>query len=152
MFFKKMINKKNLIIIFILFIIAIAGLFIFLNITLLPDKTDNVGLLNNSLEKQQAVLNIDYGNADVKTFYLEFRQGDTIFDLLQKTANESNIELETKNYDAGVFIESISGKKNGENGKYWLYYVNGQMPMLSADKNEVRPGDKVEFKFEESSF
>ena len=43
-------------------------------------------------------------------------------------------------------------EENGENGKYWLYYVNGEMPMVSADKKELRPGDKVEFKFEKSPF
>lgn len=74
----------------------------------------------------------------------EFNESITAFDLLKK----SGLTLEFKNYDMGIFIEAIGNKKNGQDNKYWLYYVNGQMPMIAADKYILKPGDKVEFRFE----
>ena len=54
--------------------------------------------------------------------------------------------------DMGVLIEAIEGQQNGQDNKYWLYYVNGEMPMTSADQQKIKPGDVVEFRFEESAF
>ncbi len=114
------------------------------------------------LYPQQEIENIQ-GNADVVlivesgpesqlVFQDEFETGMTVFSLLKEKAEGSGLLLETKFYDIGVMIEAIGGKENGQEGKYWLYYINGEMPMVSADKQELKPGDKVEFKFEESSF
>ena len=33
-----------------------------------------------------------------------------------------------------------------------MYYVNGVLPMVAADKKEIKSGDIVEFKFEKSPF
>ena len=103
----------------------------------------------NSL-KEQVFLVIDYGDGNSQIFNLEFNQGMTAFDLLSTKAEELNIKTGT--YDAGIFIESIQEKKNGQDGKYWLYYINGEMPMVSADNIELKPEDKIEFKFEASPF
>lgn len=95
---------------------------------------------------------VDFGGGEVERFDREPREGMTAFDLLKEGAGRLNLSLETKTYDMGIFIEVIGDKKNGQEGKYWLYYVNDEMPMVSADKKEIKPGDKVEFKFEESPF
>lgn len=102
--------------------------------------------------KEEISLTIDDGESSPKVFKGEFREGMTVFDLLSEKTQESNLYLKTKTYDLGIFIEAIGDKENGEGGKYWLYYVNGELPMVAADKKELRPGDKVEFKFEESPF
>ena len=102
--------------------------------------------------KREVVLVVDDGEGSPKTFEAKFEAGMTAFDLLKKITGESNIILKTKSYDIGVMIEAIGDKKNGESEKYWLYYVNGEMPQVAADKKEIKVGDKVEFKFEKSPF
>jgi len=87
-----------------------------------------------------------------KALETEFKEGMTAFNLLSDEAEKLNLTLRFKTYDMGVFIEAIGDKENGEDGKYWLYYVNGEMPQLAADKQLLIPGDKVEFKFEKSPF
>jgi hypothetical protein len=52
----------------------------------------------------------------------------------------------------GVFIESIDEVKNGTENKYWQYWVNGELPMVAADKYRVKSGDRVEWKFAPSPF
>ena len=102
--------------------------------------------------KEKVFLVIDDGKESPQTFEAEFEEGMTAFDLLKNKAEELNLVLKTETYDAGIFIEAIGDKENGEDGRYWLYYVNGEMPMVAADKQEINPGDKIEFKFEESPF
>ena len=100
--------------------------------------------------KKEVVLAIDNGGGNPNIFIAEFKEGMTAFDLLKEAAEKLLLPLKTKNYDIGVFIEAIGDKKNGQDGKYWLYYVNGQLPMVAADKEIIKIGDKVEFKFEKS--
>lgn len=102
--------------------------------------------------KQEAVLVIDDGEGSPKIFEAEFKEGMTAFDLLKEGASRLNLTLKTKTYDVGIFIEAIGDKENGQDEKYWMYYVNEEMPMVAADKKEIKPEDKIEFKFEESLF
>jgi len=106
----------------------------------------------NVAEKEKITLIIDNGQEAPNNFEIEFEKGITAFDLLKNKTEELNLALETKFFDMGVMVEKIGSKKNGQDGKYWLYYVNEEMPMVSADKKELKPGDKVEFKFEKSPF
>jgi len=101
----------------------------------------------NASRQGKANLTIDFGN-NSQDFELDLKNEATALDLLK----DSKLEVGSKQYDFGTMIESINGVENGEGGKYWIYYVNGQTPMVSADKYNVKSGDKVEFKFESSPF
>lgn len=103
-------------------------------------------------DKEELSLIIDNGEEPPLVFKKEFRKGTTVFDLLKEGTGELDLVLKTKTYDFGVLIEAIGDKENGENGNYWLYYVNGEMPAVSVDKKEINLGDKIEFKFEKSPF
>jgi len=100
----------------------------------------------------QAVLMIDYGEGESESFTVEMGEGTTAFDLLKDKTGELSINLETKSYDLGIFIEALGERRNGEDGKYWLYYINDEMPMTASDKQPVNSGDKIEFKFQRPSF
>ncbi|MEM2119498.1 MAG: PQQ-binding-like beta-propeller repeat protein [Archaeoglobaceae archaeon] len=39
----------------------------------------------------------------------------------------------------GLYVTSIMGLKE----KFWIYYVNGEMPMVSIDTQELKDGDKL---------
>jgi len=132
-------------------IIIISGWIIFSNKIGQPISQEEIGITQGDIEKKISLV-IDDGKGSSKTFETEFRVGMTAFDLLKNKTEESGMILKTKTYDTGVMIEAIGNIDNGEGGKYWLYYVNGEMPMTSVDKKEISPGDKVEFKFEKSPF
>lgn len=114
----------------------------------LPEKETEIS--QQDVVKDEVVLVIDYGNGISQNFDIEFVEGMSAFDLLSDRIEE--LRLETKIYDIGIFIEAIGDKKNGQDGKYWMYYVNEEMPMVSADNMELKPDDRVEFRFEKSSF
>ena len=142
-------NKTNIFVLIIISLIIAAGFTIFDKIGLLntPERTD---MVEDNAEREVSLL-IDDGD-DPKSFQGEFREGMTAFDLLQDGGEWLNLTLKVKTYDMGVFVEMIGVKENGEDEKYWMYYINGELPMVAADKQELKPGDKVEFKFEKSSF
>lgn len=72
-----------------------------------------------------------------------------VFDALLNLSKKENFEVKyNTNSKYGVFIESIHGVKNGDDGKYWQYYVNGTLGDVAADKKELKAGDKVEWRFE----
>lgn len=134
---------------------------IFLSIIFLFTVFFLVFFNNNFLKKQNfseeskaqnIFLVIDFDLGEKKYFELELENNSTAFSALQKVASAENIDLSVDNYEVGVFIKSIGGIDNGYNGKYWMYYVNGEMPSVAADKKNVVSGDKVEFKFEKSPF
>lgn len=132
-------------------IIIIGGLFLFFNSGYNNPGAEEINFSQQVAEKE-AVLVIDDGTQDLKNFNVKFSGEKTAFELLKKQAEQSGIILKTKTYEQGLFIEAIGGKENGEGGKYWLYYVNGQMPQVSADKQKINSGDKIEFKFEKSPY
>jgi len=103
--------------------------------------------------KDRILYIIDKGEGEILEYQIIPSEGATVFSILQKLAQRENFQVESKIYEGmGVFIESIAGVKNGTNNKYWQYWVNGELPMISADKKEVKGGDKVEWKFAPASF
>lgn len=76
----------------------------------------------------------------------------TALTLLQSFAQASNWQLEVQNTQYGALVNAIDGRVNGQGNKYWIYYVNGEMAQVGAGDYIVQPGDRVEFRFEESIF
>ncbi len=77
----------------------------------------------------------------------------SVFSGLLDYSEENNIEVKyNNNYSFGVFIESIAGIKNGDDGKYWQYYVNDILGDVAADKKVLEEGNDIEWRFEEVPF
>lgn len=83
----------------------------------------------------------------------EAKSGQTALALLEQAAQELEVEVKTKNYgEMGTLVEQIDSLANGQDNKYWIYYVNGEMAQVGADKYVLKGGDKVEWRFEASKF
>lgn len=155
------ITSKNLKILFI----AAVGITIVLGfvLTISPPKPRDLKTPNVSapapepaspepLVEEKVSLVIDFGNEERQELEIDLEQAATVFELLEKGAASLGLELKTKEYDFGTLVEGIGEIENGQDNKYWLYYLNDEMPMVSADSQEISAGDKVEFRFEESTF
>ncbi len=96
---------------------------------------------------------IDAGNGNKVydgVFLLE-DNNNNVFSVLKKISEvDKAFDMKYSN-DAryGIFVESIGGIKNGTDGKYWQYYINGTLGDVAADKKEVKAGDKVEWRLEQ---
>lgn len=78
----------------------------------------------------------------------------TAYAVLQQELARLNLSCETKDYgDMGIMVEKIGDWQNGGlGGNYWMYYLNGQLAPVAANKQEVKAGDMVEWRFEKPSF
>ncbi len=95
---------------------------------------------------------IDAGNGKkvYDGIFLLEDNGNNVFSVLKKLSEADKAFDIVYSNDAryGIFVESIGGIKNGTDGKYWQYYINGALGDVAADKKEVKAGDKVEWKLE----
>jgi hypothetical protein len=50
-------------------------------------------------------------------------------------------------------VEEIGGlKSDQQNGKYWIYYINGKSAKLGISTQIVKPGDLIEWKYGNANF
>jgi len=105
----------------------------------------------SSLEElnQTASLMLDFGDGHVKVYSeIPVVAGETLIHLLEKQAKTAKLDFTVKKYDSlGVLVETIGDKTNGEQNKYWQYWVNNQSMPYGADQYKVQPGDVIEWKF-----
>ena len=117
---------------------------------------DRQGDLQNApTEDVQETINISLSIEDIYVNKsISVAVGDTAYEVLQALDEEDpELLLVAKEYPGlGILIEGINGKINGEDDKYWQYFVNGTMPQVGADKLELKDGDIVEWRYEVSQF
>jgi len=80
--------------------------------------------------------------------------GDTVFSVLEKCSARNDFLIKYTYYDAfdSTLIDQIGNTVNGKDGKYWQYYVNGELPMVGCDKYIVSNGDHIQWRFEIISY
>ncbi len=76
------------------------------------------------------------------------KDGESLFQAMNIFANEEKLEMKTKNFPGlGVMIEELEGRKNGEHGNYWQYWVNEEYAKVGADAYIPQGGDTIEWRF-----
>jgi len=132
----------------ILFIL-VGGLFI---TVLIPDWTKNNSSSQSPAPEETNLASliftqIDFGNGD--TYSAEFESEElTAYSALQKTAEKANYDLNTQQYDFGVFVQSIDRYESSAE-KSWIYFINGKPGTVAADQRQLQPGDTVTWKYTE---
>ncbi len=71
---------------------------------------------------------------------------------MQQALAENGIAVKYDDYggELGVLITKIGDKKNGDEGKYWQYFVNGKYAKVGVSGYKVRTGDVIEWRFTKS--
>ncbi len=74
----------------------------------------------------------------------------TVLDILNSIAAENEMVLETEDYEnLGTLVTKIGEMENGQENKYWQYFVNDQLPQVGASSFLLAGGERVEWKFME---
>ena len=102
-----------------------------------------------SSQGSAASLMLDYGDGMVRTYGgLLIEAGATVLDITKAVIAKESLTIKTKDYgDMGQLIEQIGSKKNGDEGKYWQYWVNNVSSQVAASKLAAKAGDVIEWKF-----
>lgn len=131
-------SSKN---IFLLIFVGVVFIFFFVFST----KPQTTG----EQDQKEITVVIDYGNGAKRQFRgdgIKFMEDENAWSVLQRAAASASIPLEVAR---GFYPVVINGKRNGEEGKRWVFYVNGERKNNSAPlEAEIREGDEVVWKFE----
>lgn len=155
-------NCKTPFLVFVLFVLIVSVFFLNANTT--NKNGAGVGVnteinVENNVNENQEEVNEQLSEKSkekeniISYFFDANDEEATVFSGLLNYSEENNVEVVyNNNYSFGVFIESISGIKNGDDGKYWQYYINDILGDVAADKKVLEEGNKVEWRFEEVPF
>lgn len=74
--------------------------------------------------------------------------GSTVLDAMRALSSSGNFRFSGSKYPSiGFFVESINGKKNG-NEYYWILYINGTSSNTGVSQATINAGDRIEWKYE----
>jgi len=81
----------------------------------------------------------------------EFTPGETVFDVLKRVCEAADLQIEyswTPLYDS-YYVEGINHLYEFDCGfeSGWMYQVNDGFPNYGSSAYEVKPGDKIEWKY-----
>ena len=133
--------KKNIYLILGI-VIVIAGIYFYTqqtNPNPSPASTSSAQLETFSVEQKITYSGI---KPDETLQNVTIRNSQTALDTLQSTKT-----IETKDSSFGKFVESIDGVK-GDDKNFWAFYVNGAQSQVGASSYQLKPNDKVEWKYE----
>lgn len=85
------------------------------------------------------------GEGEKTTETITIEEGATVFDVLQA----SNHKLDVQDSAYGKYVAGIDGVAAGDvtDSSGWMVALNGEDLMVSADEQEVKAGDKIEWYF-----
>lgn len=145
-------ETKSIIIALVLAAVLTAGFFCLRAKNTIPPLPEKTGEAEEAAAGN-VFLTISFSGQSTSSLEIAAQDKLTAFDVLQKAAEALGLGLETKDYgEMGVLVEKLGDKKNGDSGNYWMYYVNGKLAPVAANKQEVKAGDRVEWRFEKPSF
>ncbi len=109
--------------------------------------------------QQQIQSNISFtftfSATDTKTIEYPIVANNTkdLFSISQEIAKEQVWDLQYKDYgEMGYLVTKINNTENGQGNKYWQYFVNNEQPQISANKYIPKAGEKIEWRYAESTF
>jgi len=105
------------------------------------ERVENVSMKIVSPEWNINYLNVTTNNVTVADFLLE-------------CAEYYGFSVKADNWDSydSFFVVAINDIENGKDGKYWLYYVNGELANVGCSRYYLKNNDVVEWRFEKSPF
>lgn len=98
---------------------------------------------NVALSNAEGTVSVDFGDGKIISDKVS---AQTAYDALGTLAQNKGIVIEVKEYDFGRIIEKVDEKKNSKEYA-WMYFVNGKLGEVAADKYTISTGDKIEWRY-----
>lgn len=122
----------------------------------LPTSADKSGQEPFAIDEsaQTVSMMLDFGDGTFQVFdNLKFVQGESLFDITKRVAEDNGIEfIFDPPGEFGVFVRQIKDRKNGQENRYWQYWVNNVQVQLAADRYILKDGDVIEWQFVKSAY
>ncbi len=85
---------------------------------------------------------INYSNPDTRN--------NTVFLFLLEAARALHVPVEWTNWSppySAVFVDAINGARNGDGGRWWVFWVDGVYANSAADLTVLQGGEHVAWRF-----
>lgn len=101
---------------------------------------------------EQTKVIIDRGTGTTLQTTVDVKEGSTALEAVKEATGDFGLTMETAWYgEMGTLLTSVGGLTNGQEDKYWSFYLNGKYGSVAMDKQIIQPGDKIEVRFEKIS-
>lgn len=90
---------------------------------------------------------VDFGDDAPRTFTSDNAKENTALEHTVQTLVDNNIPFELNTSSFGTLLQSVDGRVNGTDGKFWTYTVNGEFATVGAAEYQVKSGDTVAWSF-----
>jgi len=95
-----------------------------------------------------AYLEIDFGDRKSEIFTAEVDGTKNLLQVMEESLRENEIIFTYESYPGiGELVTQIGGKKNGDENKYWQFWINGEYSMVGVSSYMVMGGDLIKWKF-----
>ena len=133
--------------IFIILLLAISFIFYFWQ------QNKNNGAQNLNSGGNQVTLSFQFSEEDTIEKKLEFKSAINLAEITKLISQQEAWEYKFDDYgEMGILLSQIKDKKNGQDQKYWQYFVAGEQPQISIDKYFPANNTYIEWKFIKSEF
>lgn len=133
--------------IFIVLLIIISAIFYFWN--------KNIAVYNDDIEATPQTWYLSFQFSEDDSISKEFinTEATSLYDITNLIAQAEGWQFESEDYgDMGILVIQIGDKINGQDQKYWQYFVDSEQPQISVDKYMPAGGTLIEWKFIKSEF
>ncbi|MCL5272509.1 MAG: DUF4430 domain-containing protein, partial [Gammaproteobacteria bacterium] len=80
---------------------------------------------------------------------VEFKEGETVFDVLKSAVREHNIQMQYEGSQGAVYIKGINNLYELDGGPLsgWMYCVNEVYANYGCDQTKLKNGDSIEWDY-----
>lgn len=96
-----------------------------------------------------------FSASESKTIDYQLTENNTenLLAITKKISLQENWSLGVQDYgELGTLVTKINDTENGQDKKYWQYFVDGKQPQISASQYIPQANEKIEWRFAESKF
>ena len=119
-------------------------------------SSDSIGTCTITIQCKSVLKNmdkLDSGKAKyipsngviLSTSTVEFKQGETVYDILKRSCSAAGIPMSARKSSMGIYVEGINNLFEFDCGgtSGWMYSVNGSDPNHSCGVHKIKNGDKI---------
>lgn len=123
-------------------------------------ETESVGKCTILIECSTILDNMDKLDEELKPYVpedgiivkkteVEIQDGDSVYDILDRTLKDNNLLMEASFTGSSAYVEGINNFYEFSCGSLsgWMYSVNGEFPNVSCSDKDVKDGDVIEWHY-----
>lgn len=113
--------------------------------------TDDRSRIGTDALRGTVAVVIDYeGRAEDASFEVPIVEGQTVYEAMSAARDEGKIDFETTDHAGAPFVTEIggvSGEGDGDEGRNWMYWVNGEPAAVGIGSLKMHDGDELTWRF-----